>query len=97
MKEVRTLYADNTHLFPGARLAFADAQPAPDAPTEAMIVFTDSSRAEATLDPSDSTWLLRVESYTTAAGTVIEAKSWGILISDERMLTVSSRGGSSRG
>ncbi len=91
MDRVLALTADNTHLYPGARLATHTAEALPSRPTTVVVVFSDHVHAEAVLTPSDGVFVLRVAAYSTAAGTAIDAKSWNLAIADERALTVKSR------
>lgn len=91
MEDVLSLNADNTHLYPGARLTVRDGEALPSQPAEVIVVFRDHSPAEALLTPIDDAYVLQVESYSTAAGIAIGAKSWRILIADDRTLTVKSR------
>ncbi len=94
MENVVAFEAGNTHLYPGARLIYATtALPAgPARPVEALVVFSDRSHAEAVLEPSDDdTLVLQVEAYSTAAGTSVGAKSWHLVVADDRTLRVRSR------
>ncbi len=79
--DVLALVADNTHLYPGARLAADKRLPA--LPVEAIVLFRDDVRAEAVLTPSADGFVLGVEPYTTAAGTSIGRKSWSLRIADD--------------
>lgn len=85
------LNADNTHLYPGARLAVYEDATLPDSRVEAVILFRDESSADAVLVPSGDGFVLYVESYSTAAGTSIDAKSWVLQAADDWSLVVKRR------
>lgn len=85
------LNADNTHLYPGARLAVYEDATLPDSRVEAVVLFRDDSSADAVLMPSEDGLALYVESYSTAAGTGIDAKNWVLQAADDRSLVVKRR------
>lgn len=92
MENVLALNAGNTHLYPGARLTAHEAPAWPNRPTEVVVVFGDHSHAEAVLTPSgEDTFVLQVETYSTAAGTAVGARSWHLGVADDRTVTVKSR------
>ena len=84
--DVLALVADNTHLYPGARLT-AD-KSLPTLPVEAIVLFRDDARAEAVLTPSADEFVLTVEPYVTAAGASIGRKPWSLRIADDGLLRV---------
>ncbi|MFT4009099.1 MAG: hypothetical protein QM655_03555 [Nocardioidaceae bacterium] len=93
MEAVLALAADNTHLYPGARLTADDLPAPPDQPTEVVVVFRDHSHADGLLTPSANGLILHVEAYATVAGTAIGPKSWQVKITEDRLVIVGSRVG----
>lgn len=91
MEPVLALDADNTHLYPGARLTADEGLAALSGPTEAIVLFRDHSTADAVLTRAGDEFELRVEAYSTAAGTGIDAKSWVLRAGDDRSLVVKRR------
>ena len=91
MQTLPALHADNTHLYPGARLSGQCAARPVGQPTEVVVVFTDHSHAEAMLTPSGDAHTLQVEAYSTAAGTTIETKNWRLATADGQTFIVKSR------
>ena len=85
METVLPLYADHTHLYPGARLTASDA-PFAIGPsgTEVIVFFRDHTEADGVLAGSDDGLVLRVEGYSTGAGTAIEPKAWQVVVADDR-------------
>ena len=77
MADPVTLTARSSHLYPGARLALAGGPPAGDAALRCAVEFSDGALGlgELRLTGGGSA-VLAVGAYRTAAGTMIEDKSW---------------------
>lgn len=91
MDNVVTLNADNTHLFPGAKLTVNESMPTQDSTREVLILFSDYSQAEGTLKPEHGRFRLQVEEHSTAAGTKVGRKAWNVEAADDRVLNVKSK------
>lgn len=91
MSELAVLRAENTHLYPGARL-HGDHETGPlTAAGEVVIVFSDHAHAEAQIAVDGDGFALHVQPHTTAAGTSIEARSWQLTSTGGHRLRIAAR------
>lgn len=73
------LYAENTHLFRGARLRLEQRKPFERLPSMAHVRFSDGVVVEADVSRApDNALILELAAYRTAAGTSIAAKGWSV-------------------
>lgn len=78
------LEATHTHLYPGhrGRLTGTRGGALPTEGGECLIVFTDGASTPGRLVPGPGDWRLDADSYRTAAGTAVPAKSWRLSLSE---------------
>ncbi|MFT3872251.1 MAG: hypothetical protein QM714_06325 [Nocardioides sp.] len=91
MEEVLALTADHTHLYPGARLTVPETSALPSESADVIVLFRDHSTAEAVLTRSGEGFELRVEPYSTVAGTAIDTKTWRLAATEDGSLVVRRR------
>ena len=79
------LEASHTHLYPGHRGKISGVARVADIGTRraCLVEFVDGSAAVASIVESGSEWRLRVDAYSTAAGTRIAARHWLVRVEED--------------